>query len=120
MPSKDDLPERTAKFAQEVRIFIRTLPRTISNIEDVKQLVRSSGSVAANHIEADEALGEKDRLMKFRVCRKEAKESTLWLTLLDVGGNTRLNEVRFALADEADEARQLVSIYSTIIRRLGG
>jgi four helix bundle protein len=60
-----DLEERTAVFAEEVRAFVRGLPRTISNIEDVKQLVRASGSVAANCIEANEALGAKDRMMKF-------------------------------------------------------
>jgi len=43
-----DLEERTAVFAEQVRAFIRRLPRTISNFEDVKQLVRSSGSIGAN------------------------------------------------------------------------
>lgn len=47
----NDLEERTAVFAEAVRGFVRELQRTISNIEDVKQLVRSSGSVAANCIE---------------------------------------------------------------------
>ena len=47
-----DLEERTFLFAQRVRAFVRLLPRTISNQEDVKQVVRSSGSVGANYIEA--------------------------------------------------------------------
>ncbi len=47
-------------FAEDVRAFVRQLPRTIANIEDVKQLVRASGSVPANCIEANEALGNKD------------------------------------------------------------
>lgn len=55
-----DLEERTAVFAEDVRAFVRQLPRTIANIEDVKQLVRASGSVPANCIEANEALGNKD------------------------------------------------------------
>jgi four helix bundle protein len=78
-----DLEERTAVFAENVRVLVRGLPRTISNIEDVKQLVRASGSVAANCIEANEALGAKDRVMKFRTCRKEAKECQLWLRLVN-------------------------------------
>lgn len=45
-----DLEDRTERFAMAVRVFVRQLPRTITNIEDVKQLVRSSGSVAANCI----------------------------------------------------------------------
>ena len=39
---------------------LKSLPRTVSNAEDVKQLVRASGSVAANYIEANEALSKKD------------------------------------------------------------
>ena len=56
-----DLEDRTFEFAQSVRTFVKQLPRTVSNIEDVQQLVRASGSVAANWIEADEALSKKGR-----------------------------------------------------------
>lgn len=114
---KGDLDRRTEKFAADVRVFVRTLPRTLSNGEDVKQLVRSSGSVAANQIEADNALGDQDRLMKFRICRKEARESGLWLRLLDTAAHeaSKVSQTRLD-----DEAGQLVRIYSTIINRLGG
>ena len=116
MPEKPrDLQERTAQFAEAVRTLVRLLPRTLSNIEDVKQLVRSSGSVAANCIEANEALGDKDRLMRFRICRKEAKESQLWLRLLDAGQNVELGNSRAALFQEAHE---LKLILTTIIKKL--
>ena len=74
-PKRPDLEERTFRFAESVRAFVKQLPRTISNTEDVRQLVRASGSVAANWIEADEALSKKDFLMRVKICRKEAKES---------------------------------------------
>jgi four helix bundle protein len=80
-----DLEDRTFEFAQSVRAFVKQLPRTVSNTEDVKQLVRASGSVAANWIEADEALSKKDFLMRVKICRKEAKESRLFLRLVDAG-----------------------------------
>ncbi len=80
-----DLEDRTFRFAELVRGFVKQLPRTISNTEDVRQLVRSSGSVAANWIEADEALSRKDFLMRVKICRKEAKESRLFLRLVDAG-----------------------------------
>lgn len=102
-------------FAESVRGFVRRLPRTIANIEDVKQLVRSSGSVAANCIEADEALGNKDRVMKFRISRKEAKESQLWLRLLNIGGNAELGTERERLRQEAHE---LKLIFTSIIKKL--
>jgi len=110
-----DLEERTAVFAEHVRSFVRRLPRTISNIEDVKQLVRASGSVAANCIEADEALGAKDRIMRFRVCRKEAKESGLWARLANTGIDRALDTERKVLQQEAHE---LKLIFATIIKKL--
>ncbi|MDD2762535.1 MAG: four helix bundle protein [Opitutaceae bacterium] len=110
-----DLEERTAAFAEQVRVFVRPLPRTISNIEDVKQLVRSSGSVAANCIEADEALGNQDRLMRFRICRKEAKESQLWLRLLHTADDEAIKVRRDALQQEAHE---LKLIFTAIIKKL--
>lgn len=114
---RDDLCERTELFAKQVRAWVRRLPRTESNREDVKQLVRSSGSVAANQIEADDSLGGKDQMMKFRICRKEAREPGLWLRLIHAGPDEALLAERDRLNDEA---LQLSRIYSTIIRRLGG
>jgi four helix bundle protein len=110
-----DLEERTALLAEEVRLLVRQLPRTVANAEDVKQLVRASGSVAANCIEANEALGDRDRLMKFRTCRKEAKECQLWLRLLYVGDDGALDQERTRLRGEA---HQLKLIFTAIIKKL--
>lgn len=78
-PRKFDLEERTFRFAQQVREFARRLPRTLCNIEDVPQVVRSSGSVGANYIEANEALSKKDFQHRLRISRREAKETRHWL-----------------------------------------
>jgi len=110
-----NLEERAAQFAEQTRCFVRQLPRTIANIEDAKQLVRASGSVPANCIEANEALGAKDRLMKFRICRKEAKECQLWLRLLNTQGGAALDTERTLLRQEAHE---LKLIFNAIIRKL--
>lgn len=112
-----DLAERTERFAHDVRHFVRSLPRSISNAEDIKQMVRASGSVAANHIEADNALGAQDKLMRFRICRKEAREAGLWIRLIDAGESESTATEQACLNDES---AQLVKIYSTIIKRLGG
>ena len=58
-----DLEERTFEFARDIRLFVRKLEVNTWNKEDIKQVVRSSGSVAANYIEANEKLGEKDLLI---------------------------------------------------------
>jgi four helix bundle protein len=48
------LEDRTYEFALTVVLYTKKLPKTVSNIEYVKQVIRSSGSPAANYIEADE------------------------------------------------------------------
>lgn len=55
-----DLEERTFQFAKSVRLLVKKLPVTIANQEDIRQLIKSSGSVGANYIEANEALSKKD------------------------------------------------------------
>ncbi|MEM9143653.1 MAG: four helix bundle protein [Bacteroidota bacterium] len=73
------MEERTYQFARECRLLVRELPKTVSNIEDGKQLVKSSGSIGANYIEANEKLGEKNLKFRLRISRKEAKASKYWL-----------------------------------------
>ena len=111
-PKPRDLEERTFLFAQEVRRFVKSLPRTLANAEDVRQLVRASGSVAANWIEANEALSKKDFLLRARICRKESKESRLFLRLIEI--NEATNRGR---DDLAREARELTLIFSAIISK---
>jgi four helix bundle protein len=107
-----DLEERTFEFAKASRAFVKQLPRTISNIEDVKQFIRASGSIGANYIEANEAIGKKDFVMKIKICRREAKESRYWLRLIDTDGRLEVDQAR--LLDEADE---LMKIFGAIVRK---
>lgn len=79
-----DLEERTFCFTKDVRLLVKQLPKTVANIEDGKQVIRSSGSIGAKYIEANEALSKKDFVMRIKISRKEAKESRYWLRLLDV------------------------------------
>ncbi|MDX1948198.1 MAG: four helix bundle protein [Pirellulaceae bacterium] len=111
---KYDLEDRTYGFAKAVRGFVKRLPRTLCNIEDVKQLVRSSGSVGSNYIEANDSLGRKDFLMHIRISRKEAKESRYWLRLVDTRDNEAVERERLRLVDEAE---QLMKIFGAILRK---
>jgi len=70
-----DLEERTELFAKRCRELIRRLPRTVTNVEDARQLVRASGSVAGNYLEANDSLSKKDFRMRIKICRKESKEN---------------------------------------------
>ena len=98
-----DLEGRTFEFARDVRQFVKKLPRTVANTEDVKQLIRSSGSTGADYVEANEALSKKDFVMRIKICRKEAKESRYWLRLLDTGADADVDRERTILAQESQE-----------------
>ena len=111
---KYDLEERTYQFARRVRVFVKRLPRTLANWEDGKQLIKSSGSVGANYIEANESLSKKDFLMRIRICRKEAKESRYWLRLIETGDDSVVKKCRDDLVREATE---LTSIFGAILRK---
>ncbi len=70
-----DLQDRCLLFAKKVRGYVNKLPKSITNTGYGRQLARSSASVGANYIEANESLSRKDFVMRVKICRKEAKES---------------------------------------------
>ena len=109
-----DLEDRTLKFAKQTREFVRKISRTLANIEDGKQLIRSSGSIGANYIEANEALSKKDFVMRIRICRKEAKESRYWLKLVNIDGKKELEQERNISENEACE---LTHIFGAIVTK---
>ena len=108
-----DLEERTLKFTKQIIEFTRKLPRTIANIEIIKQLVRSAGSIGANYIEANESFSKKDLIMRIKICRKESKESRYWLKLVETNSNNLENE-RMKLIQEITE---LMKIFGSIIEK---
>jgi four helix bundle protein len=107
-----DLEERTFQFAKAVRLFVKTLPKTTANLEDGKQVIRSSGSVGANYREANEALSKKDFIMRIKICRKEAKESSYWLRLIQETNDLKNSNDALSLMHEANE---LTKIFSSIL-----
>ena len=109
-----ELEERTFLFAKNVRLYLRKLPTSIAVIEDGKQVIRASGSVGANYIEANESLSKKDFLMRVKICRKEAKESAYFLRLIF---ETCAIEFQKEGKDLHDEAIQLKKILSAIIEK---
>jgi len=109
-----DLEERTFQLAKAARLFVKTLPKTIANIEDGKQLLKASGSVGANYREANESLSKKDFLMRIKICRKEAKESAFWLRLIYETNNLKNEDEAQRLIQEATE---LMKIFSSILEK---
>ncbi len=109
-----NLEERTLSFAKAVRKFIKRLSKTTANIEDSRQVIRSSGSIGANYIEANESLSKKDFVMRIKICRKESKETIYWLKLLDINGDKDLVAEN---CDLINEAEQLMKIFGSILEK---
>jgi four helix bundle protein len=113
---KYDLEARTETFSLNVRDLCRAIKIDVINRVYVSQVVRSAGSVAANYIEANEKLGDKDLRMRIKIFKKESKETRLWLRHVLTNENDELEKSRLALIREAEE---LMLIFAAILRKLG-
>ena len=111
--TKFDLEDRTQDYARSVRKFIKGLPFNPISQSDLSQLLRSSGSVGANYIEANEALSKKDFVHRMKICRKEVKESCYWLRLLEITANQNENDRNQLI----QESLELKKIFATIINK---
>jgi four helix bundle protein len=105
----NDLEERSYQFAKNVGLFVKGLTKTLTNIEYAKQVIRSSGSVGANYIEANEALSRKDFVMRIKICLKEAKESHYWLRLISETNSEIIRNEGSKLLKEADDLKKIFS-----------
>ena len=110
-----ELEDRFLAYAKRVRNFCHDIKKTIINYEYIKQLIRSSGSVGANYIEASDDIGPADEKMKIKIARREAKESKYFLSLILTYEDKTLEEERDILIDESG---QIQKILSTILNKL--
>lgn len=108
-----DLEKRTYNFAKNCRDYIKNLPKTLSNLEYSKQLIKASGSVAGNYIEAKESLSKKEFKNRIKICRKEAKEARLWIKLTEP-----LKENISIKNKLIKEATELLKIFNSIILKI--
>ncbi|MDF1497401.1 MAG: four helix bundle protein [Patescibacteria group bacterium] len=109
-----DLEERTLKFAKSIIHLCKSLPSNTINEQIIKQLIRSSGSIGANYREANDSLGQKDFIFRFKISRKEIKETHYWLELLSEANPDRSKEID----TEIQEAYELKRIFAVIIYKL--
>ena len=113
-PKCYDLEERTLKFAERVRDFVKKPFKTLSNLEYGKQLIRASSSIGANYIEANECFSKKDFIMRVKICRKESKESRFWLRLIETNYDSLEKEKIFL----TQEATELMKIFGSMVEKL--
>jgi four helix bundle protein len=108
-----DLEERTAVFGEAVIRFARNIPKNPVTIPLISQIVRSGTSVGANYCEADDAVSKKDFKHKIGTCRKEARETKLWLRIVAAAEPELKVEARTLW----QEAKELHLIFAAIWRK---
>lgn len=108
-----DLEERTFRFAKRVRYELRIIPRSTANLEDSRQLIKSSGSLGANYIEANESLGNNDFLMPIKISQKEANESAYFVRLILETNELNNSEELVAFQHESNELKMIFSSIPT-------
>ena len=106
---KYDLEERTFQFAIRIRKALNKAPDQIKYSNDANQLIRSSASIGANYIEANESISKKDFVYRLRISRKEAKESAFWIRLINETTEEIQNSEFDSLFQESIELKKILS-----------
>jgi four helix bundle protein len=110
---KEDLRERTKRFALRVIKVYETLPRSGSAQVLGHQLLRSGTSVGANFREAHRARSNAEFVAKVGDSLKELEEAAYWLELFVESGTISSQK----LAALLDEASQLTAILTSIAKK---
>jgi four helix bundle protein len=108
----EKLQQRTFSFATRI---LNLCPRRFGDEPSRaiwRQLIRSAPSASGNLDEADEASSDDDFVYKMKVVLRETKESRRWLRFI---AYCKLQQYEH-LGNLGDEARQLASIFATIVR----
>ena len=108
-----DLEERTLVFSKGIIRLCQKLPQNTINFKLIGQLINASGSVGADYREANEALSKKDFLHRMKITRKECKESSYWLELLQEANSNFAEEIKGLIK----ESKELRNIFTSIIEK---
>ncbi|HET6955862.1 MAG TPA: four helix bundle protein [Vicinamibacterales bacterium] len=110
-----DLAERTFRFACAIVRFCRKLAQEPGVSRHIAwQLADAGTSIAANYEEAKAAYSRRDFTAKSSIVLKEARESRMWLRLIQAESLAPIDDVRPLL----NEANELVAIFTTSVKRL--
>jgi four helix bundle protein len=100
--TKEELKNRTKKFALDIIKLIEVLPNTKAGNPISNQLIRSATSVAANYRAACRARSSADFISKITIVEEESDESLFWLELISES-NLYNGDKLIALLKKADE-----------------
>lgn len=107
-----DLDERTLKFSKDIITLLKRIPINEINKPIINQLIRSSTSIGANYQEANGGSSKKDFRNKIAICKREAKETMYWITLLAHCEDKFKPDLRLLW----QESKELTLIFSKIVK----
>src|SRR5687768_6412605 len=111
--NKQDLKDRTKKFAIQTIHFVNGLPQNRSNNVLSNQLLRSCTSVAANYRASLRARSTAEFLSKLNIVLEESDESLFWLEMIEETNNLNDNKTVKELLVESNE---LTSIFAASLK----
>lgn len=104
----EDLKLRTKRFAINVISFTKLLDKSIENGVFIKQLIRSSSSVAANYRAACRGRSSADFYSKLSIVIEETDESLFWIEMIVEFNPSLTNKI----IEIVEEGEALLKIFS--------
>ncbi|MFA4966683.1 MAG: four helix bundle protein [Candidatus Margulisiibacteriota bacterium] len=111
---KMGIKERTYKYALLVIRLIEKLPKDMTSVVIMKQLLRSATSVGANVVEGNSASSRRDFMNFINHALKSANESRFWLNLLKDSGKTASPEAAAAIQETTEICNILAASMLTL------
>ncbi len=111
---RQELRERTKKFALRIIRLYVSLPKTTEAQVIGKQVLRSGTSVGAHYREAHRAKSDADFINKMEGGLQELDETAYWFELLEEA-NIVVSKLLKPLRQETGE---LIAIFTTIVKKV--
>jgi four helix bundle protein len=106
--TKEELKERTKKFALMIIELVEELPNTVAGRTIGNQIIRSGTSVASNYRAACRARSNADFISKITIVEEECDETLFWLELIAEANLLKKEK----LQDMVKEADELTAIFT--------
>ena len=105
---RDELQERTKKFALRIIKLVEALPNTVTGRTIGYQLVKAGTSIGANYRAACRGRSKAEFNSKLHIVLEEADESAFWLELIIEANLLPENRIQSLLT----EANELTAIFA--------
>jgi four helix bundle protein len=116
--SGENIKLRTKNLTISIGQLVLLLPYSPVNKQYIAQIVRSSGSVAANYRAASRAKSDADFINKLKIYEEEADETQLWLELLSEFNKSFEEKIK-VMHKECDELLAIfVASIKTVRKRI--